>query len=1560
MIKDKMHEPKKSIKLEDFEIKEIINDNIEIIKEYLDHNEEIKWSIQKVLEEHNKISKDTFILRNRLKWIDLLMTCKQLFWSEEPTKLKIDEFISLETNLILSAYDGKFVSVLIQEHEKYRVLKENFRYIIKEYKTEGYSTNCSENDSQNSHFIQDNHDYIERWNKVLLLKVTDLQFNEIYTKAKEIKIDISRELELLKDIDDSLKLNKNNIKENILDCKFKVDFKTVQKAIDNALANDVVPSNEVVKLIELYQTNLERQKVIDDYLDEQSININFDDYSKFVDELKVIPENSLLISEEKINKIKKLQQLGIDIKNNLNKINEKEVSKAKPFLKEVSNHKFYFEKLKYFTDKLIIQHALNSKETGGTLNASLFYWTMLQKELENTNKDFGDIDKKKAAKSLSNKIKFTQEKQADMKQLTDLSKLEEIIAEVKKKGLYTTDLEKYFHEFKLCREWYNSKIKLITDELKEKYIKEPDAKIDFISDFKQLMHFSSMELNMFLEEIRDITELPFDFAFKLANNLRISIWTQQYDKVREEKKDELLDLDELIALNELANDYNIKTEDWPELVKLTENYDISQIVKKFEKYGKEENLTKLLSYKSSYFVSLLKQSKLAWTSEQLKIIDKFIKHGEILENIKNAIEQVQTSVIDTPKVDKFIKKESDESQSDPELILYNKLVDQLTIAETEKVPENAYWYKYLKDKLIQFEKWKKSVDRYFKLKSKNKGKTDEVFITKSDYFDDEKVKSSILSQLSTLIIKINDVDVQIKADLESLSEWIKSASELIEEYEEKLPINELNEDEESQIMEIYNKMRDLPIISKSKKSLLNDIYALGWLIRVQHLFKESSSGRKLKFNQWIEYEKQIKNVAKIKIVSSSSIYRRFKEAFDMGTKMQDLYNKKKSKAARIKIDELEQVIQESLNCFIDLTEEIDGLKQSADTFKSLKEKLKKTLDETPDINQYWEILRELRDCPFNIDKEEKQINKIKKEYEDIKKTIKNYLISLMNKGGDKTLKLSKVDHIIEKYKDLKCVSAEGEKIIEEREKNATAFASIKDLYKSATEKGDIIWDDLMKIETDLKSLKIHFESEENDIQNNLSKLKIPAFINQFKLYIKDSKSSKFKYPLEDAEKLYKKDADGDEPMTDDEHKELDKKVLHDLEKHISNKIKIIKDFEDYDKCKESFEESKQNDIINFEYFYSQKLKELKNNKMKDLAKKRQEVRKKKDEDRKDQMDPEEYKAMKKKEKIKRKNRSKTDWYLDKGVDDDWDERYLKYAEPDIELPKEVIKEDKDESGQEDDKPSKEKKRNKKEKAKALSASKEKTKAVSSTKSKAVTSSKDKTVKSKDNKDKFSKKTTESKNKEENNKKVMVTKKVSPRKIKKDSKSEESSEKTKEDNKKSIMNKIKDSRSKSELMLKSLKKETDKTNEDSKSIASCITKDTKDTKDTKATESQENKEIISSQSKPLKGIKGIKNKDWKIVKEEIKDKEMKMEVDEKSVEKKKPTIQKKGLSSTLAKKSQESTSSNPSKLQNSLSKPSWTTSKIGSKPQILSGIKRKTAIGSGGGGALAASLKKIKK
>ena len=1524
IIKEKLHEPKKSLKIEDFDIKEIIKENLEVIKEYLDHNEEVKLSIQKVLEENNKITKDTYILQNRLKWIDLLMECKQLFCTEESRKLKIDEFIMLENDLILSGYGGRFISVLAQEHEKYRILKENFKYIIKEYKIEGYSTNCSEIDSQNSHFIVDNNDYIERWNKLLSLKVADSLFEDIYQKANEIKIDISIELDQLKEINDTLQIKKSSIKETILDEKYKVDFKTVQKTIDNALADDVIPYNEIIKLIELYKINLSRQKIIDNYLDENSININFDDYSKFVEELKEVPENTILISEEKINKIKRLHQLGIDIKNNLNKIDEKEVSKAKPFLKEISNHKFYFEKLKYLTDKLIIQHALNSKETTGTLNANLFYCTILQKELENPNKEFGEIDKKKAAKSLSNKIKFTQEKIAEMKQLTDLNKCEDYIAEIKKKGLYTTDVEKYFCEFKMWREWYISKIKLITEELQERYIKESDSKIDFINDFKQLMNFSSLELNKFLEDIRDISDLPFENASKLAKNLRISIWTQQYDKVREETKDELLDLEELIALNELATDYNIKTDDWPELVKLTENYDISQIVKKYEKYGKEDILSKLLTYKSSYYVCLLKQSRLTCNQSQIKLIDKYIKFGEILENIRNAVEDIQKIALEPPKTDKFSKNNDD---SDPELILYNKLVDQLTAAESAKMPEEAYWFKFLRDKLIQFEKWKKSVDKYIKLKSKNKGKMDEVFITKSDYYDDEKIKSNILSQINNLIIKINGIDMEIKADLDSLSNWIKCASELIDEYEEKLPINELNEDEETQIMEVYNKFRELPLISKAKKSLFNDIYALGWLIRVQYLFKESLSGQKLKYDKWVEFDKQIKNIAKIKIISSSSLYRKFKETYDMGTKMQDLYTKKKSKTSRIKLEEMEHFIEEASKWGIDLSEEICSLKQNASTFKSLQEKLEKILIETPDINQYWEILRDLRDWPFNIDKEEKSINKIKKEYEDIKKTIKNYLVILMNKGTDKTLKLSKIDYIVEKYKELKWIFAEGEKIIEDREKNATLFTSIKDSFESLSKKGDILWDDLMQIENDLKWLKVHFETDEDLLVRSITKLKIPSFVNQLKIFLKDSKPTKYKFNLEDAEKLYKKENDSDEQMTDDAIV-IDKKILKELEKYINKKVKVINEFGDYDKWKESFEESKLKDIVNFETIYNLKLKELKNNRMKDQAKKRQEAKKKKDEDRKQQMDPDDYKNLKKKEKIKRKNRSKTDWYLDKGVDDDWDERYLKYAEPDIELPKEVVQEDNDDTDEAEENV-KEKKRDKKDKAKNTSANKEKSTITKSTK------------------EKWIKKLADAKN-GQNSKKVKVENKASARKIKHDSRSEESSEKAKEDVKKTILNKIKDSRSKSELMLKSLKKNAKKNNDDLKSIASSITKETK------ATESQENKDSVNSQSKTKKALKGVKKNNWKIVPEESEESE---KDDEKIIKNKNSVVQKKGLASSIAKKSQDSAISNPSKQKNSLNKASITSS-IASKPTILSGLKRKTAVG--GGGALAASLKKIKK
>lgn len=214
------------------------------------------------------------------------------------------------------------------------------------------------------------------------------------------------------------------------------------------------------------------------------------------------------------------------------------------------------------------------------------------------------------------------------------------------------------------------------------------------------MRFSSLELNTYLEKIRDINEMPFELVAKLVTNLKVSIWTQEYEKVKQEA-DDVLDLAELTALNELANDYGIKPDDCPELVKLTENYDISQIVKKFEKHGKEEVLVKLLAYKSSYYVKLLQVSKPSCNSDQNKIIDKYIKYGEIMSRIQKAVEEIQTYNSKPSHVKQESKNDNEESSEESQ---YKKLVELVAAADAAEVPEEAYWLKHLKDRLISYEK----------------------------------------------------------------------------------------------------------------------------------------------------------------------------------------------------------------------------------------------------------------------------------------------------------------------------------------------------------------------------------------------------------------------------------------------------------------------------------------------------------------------------------------------------------------------------------------------------------------------------------------------------------------------------------------------------------------------------------------------------------------------------------------------------------------------------------------------------------------------------------------
>ena len=74
------------------------------------------------------------------------------------------------------------------------------------------------------------------------------------------------------------------------------------------------------------------------------------------------------------------------------------------------------------------------------------------------------------------------------------------------------------------------------------------------------------------------------------------------------------------------------------------------------------------------------------------------------------------------------------------------------------------------------------------------------------------------------------------------------------------------------------------------------------------------------------------------------------------------------------------------------------------------------MEDKCDIDEVVEILRLLRESPFDITKEEKQIAKVKKEYEELKKKIKAYLVCLLDKKTSRSLKIAKVNQMVDNYK----------------------------------------------------------------------------------------------------------------------------------------------------------------------------------------------------------------------------------------------------------------------------------------------------------------------------------------------------------------------------------------------------------------------------------------------------------------------------------------------------------------------------------------------------------------
>ena len=631
-------------------------------------------------------------------------------------------------------------------------------------------------------------DIVKMWKGKMQNKIIVSDPNDILQKAEECNIDIPQDDESIEKTKENFKTKVDEIKNTILSSEVKSDFQAVENCIEDCLSNDVVPHEELKTMIEMYETSIQKLKVIDSYLDPQIFHIDFDEFEQFVENLNNMDQNLHCIPTEKIDKLNKLCNNGEKVKETLDTVDEDDVSKAKILMATLAENKFQFKKLRKFRDRLIIEHSLCNKTSNEILHASLHDCEVLFDEVKSDAKIFEGIDPKKAARALKTKLKLTKDKMEQMKTLVDLEEISKVAKDIRDKGLYTSDIDRYYHDFEACSEWYLITSKYIREELIDKHMSDVDSDMDFIKNYKVLKFFDSKELNKYLEKLPDVTEICYKNAQILVNNIRLCIWTKEYENMHKDKKDdEVLDPAELTALKELAQDFKIDPNECQELVILTQNYKINQVVKQFEQTGDEELLDNLLSYKSTIYRKFLHKINTDDSTEKSEIANRYITYGNVLEKIRIALEELKLGSNASPKKS---RDNSDEVQEQ-----YNKLVRVLEQADNNDVPENAHWYKYLRDSLVTFEKWQRTWQRYSRLKEKHKDNVHLVVIHKLDYLNDDKVKDSLLTPYDSLILKFNDVDVEIRNDLKQLAEWLDFVTKITNKFEDTKDIKEFEQED---------------------------------------------------------------------------------------------------------------------------------------------------------------------------------------------------------------------------------------------------------------------------------------------------------------------------------------------------------------------------------------------------------------------------------------------------------------------------------------------------------------------------------------------------------------------------------------------------------------------------------------------------------------------------------------------------------------------------------------------------------------------------------------------
>ena len=1133
--------------LKDMKVLEVIDDENKIIEENLEKNQntlsKLKDSLVNI--DQNKVNKwpGLLILQKNIECIETLDKIAKYYDKDNKESKTIGEYEELFNHLKSTTYQGRLLEIMDQEIADYEKFKDDAEYILSEDANKNIILEEEELSSDDDDSPIAMLEYkTKTWKYVVSEKIDKKNFIKTIKNGKELKWDVSEYLNRLDSID--IKWNEFELKLNkaVLWNSQKLDMNQVEKLIQEGIDLVIVPKSTILKAINLYR-KLEGYRISTENILSSDVDrkVKYKDLENLINALEELSFNKHPISQSQLEELNFIYNTWRSIKKEVNEFESTSIRDLESLWRSVSKKtQVEIPWIEALHRKILILKLLFPDAKEDTIDSTI---PEIEQALDDfVNKQFkvSNIDFDEAWSKLKKRINYTIQVMKKRKKDDSAEEIQNDIMNLKQKGILLKSFDNEYYDSKRSHDWFKFVIGEIHRIYEKDAMKDINEKFDPLENFKQLQFLSLEQVNKFLGSISSINEILGVEPRKLLKSLNCIKWVFEYKIALEKSIDGKLSKEDSRRLVSIGKELKLKDDDIPEFSSLSESQKYLDLFDKFVNDDKWfDSLDKLLKMKTSGSLELLKETlpKVQDNPKKKAKLEEVIEHMKLSMLLGKAAKMLKNKN-DLPEdlfgLKKILnKKNSDQEESNKNkslsqseektkaIIEYDKAWELLDIADQRKLPEEAYWYKHLKEQLLELENWQQKYESYDDWKDRNKGKMHEQLKKSKDSYVIEKIHKDFLENAKRLIIPISEDTESLVNDVNTVKNWLSRA----EIFLNQLTLRNLKvrtnftEQESNELEKYFNELKELPMISAKEKETMIHIVIYYWLSKADNFIcvmkkvkDNEDSDEEPKFNkrsyeEWSKLKKEIDLFTDESLLTKNGIYLTFIKHFNEATKIWEIAHKNKHNNLRSNPRQIEQLCSDAAKWKVDLSKEIDILKSGQQKQQEIRKNLLDSYKENMNIDQLMELYSKIKDFTYGFEDEQKKFKQIKRQYESLKKLFVSIMTKRITKSEKKML-ISKAQYELKVYQNWNFAFNEGNEFVKFVASSSEKFKLLyKDVNEILNSKTGITWKQFLELKKRRKDLPFDFENEETKLRNNLSYLEKVAIIQTYKNFVKSQAKS---------------------------------------------------------------------------------------------------------------------------------------------------------------------------------------------------------------------------------------------------------------------------------------------------------------------------------------------------------------------------------------------------------------------------------------------------------------------